>query len=167
MLINNEKNLYKIKNENLILVSLKSEHIEQVRKLRNYWNQLGRFIDSNMISTDQQKKWYESYKLKKDDLMYVIFYHGFFVGTIAVYNINPSNRSCEFGRLMIIPEYCNKNIAFNSSITLLDWGIKELKIKYFYLEVFLENKVAIKLYKSIGFKEKITKGKMLIMELYV
>lgn len=142
-----------IKKDKLVLKFLDFDEIEVVRTLRNYWSKSGYFIDSNMIQVHQQKAWYENYRHKEDDLMFVILYEGVFVGTIALYDINLKNYSCEFGRLMLMEEWTNKGIAFSVSKLLCNWAEEELGIKKFYLEVFSENIRAIRLYSKIGFKK--------------
>ncbi|MEE0968585.1 MAG: GNAT family N-acetyltransferase [Clostridia bacterium] len=61
----------KYETQRLVVVPLSEEHIEELRVLRNKNRHF--FYATEEISSDQQKKWFEGYKIKKSELMFAAY----------------------------------------------------------------------------------------------
>ena len=149
---------HKINYNDIELRTIEEKDIEQIRIWRNKDNIKNKFLYSEILTQEQQRKWYQSYKEKNDDLMFIIHENALFnkdIGAIAIYNINNENQSAEYGRVMI-GEDCaqGKGFAKKASIALLSFAFETLKLKTVYLEVFADNHNAVKLYETLGFEKK-------------
>lgn len=86
----------------IILSPLEAEDIEELRIIRN--KERSFFQTKEEISADSQKKWYESYLKKDDDIMFKISHRDApddFIGAIAVYDIDWINKTAEVGRTVL------------------------------------------------------------------
>ncbi|MBJ8113726.1 GNAT family N-acetyltransferase [Bacillus cereus group sp. N6] len=134
---------------------IKKKDIESIRMWRNQADIKQYFINTDMISKEQQRQWYTDYLKRKDDKMFMIQEHEHFksiIGTTALYNINTPKKSAEFGRLMIghIPAQ-RKGLGTQATILTCKYAFERLNISEIYLYVLSHNIRAIELYKNIGF----------------
>ena len=160
---------YRIIEQNILLRSLEIDDLEIVRKWRNKDEIRKWFINDNLISSEKQLLWYEKYKNKKNELMFIIEEKNelkMSVGAISLYNINYKKAYCELGRLMIGEnEARGKGIGLIASKALCNFGFIRLNLEIIYLKVFFDNIIAINIYKKIGFNETRTsliKGKKIV-----
>lgn len=129
------------------------EDIESLRKLRNKdYNRIW-FINSNKISRYEQKKWFESYKQKKDDFMFIVEdkANSTFIGSVALYNIN--EYIGEFGRLIIDNSKVKNGFGYDATVGACIIGFERFNLDKIILEVYKSNLRAIRIYKKIGFIE--------------
>jgi RimJ/RimL family protein N-acetyltransferase len=143
---------YTIKGERLTLRPLFHDDIERVRQWRNQDSIRTSFIDQNIISSEQQQKWFQLYLEKVSDMMFIIEVNNQPVGAAALYNMNES--SIEFGRLMIGESSAlGKGIGAEASQLLVRFAINELRLQKVYLYVFANNVRAKSIYEACGFKQ--------------
>jgi diamine N-acetyltransferase len=168
-----KKDIYIHGNE-IGLRSLSEKDIEMVRLWRNQDHIRKWFVYSNIISVEEQQRWYENYLKKPDDLMFIIENNvdgeGLLpVGAVALYNIDLIKKNAEFGRLMIgESSAAGKGIALKATALICGYGFKELNLKSIHLDVFPNNEKAVNIYKKIGFKQEIydtEKSKLIKMTL--
>lgn len=129
--------------------------IETLRLWRNKEENRTKFIYDGIISPEQQINWYESYKIKNNDLMFIVSESnsGALFATVSLYNIDFTNLSAEFGRIMIgDDDYKGKGLGAKITSAIVNYAFEELNLKNVYLEVFSDNLSAIKTYEKAGFK---------------
>ncbi len=155
----NRKETYIMKKEYILhdeekkitIRTITNNDIELIRYWRNDESIRSCFVDSKIISSSQQQNWYEGYKNKKDDYMFIIELEQKPVGSIALYHI--TSTTAEYGRLMIGEKMAlGKGVAQTASKLIIQFA-EILGIECIYLEVFKSNIVAYNLYLKVGFKD--------------
>jgi RimJ/RimL family protein N-acetyltransferase len=114
------------------------------------------FLHSELISPEQHQAWFDQYRQRDDDFVFVIEEprEGLrrALGQVAIYNVDWATRRAEFGRLMIGEESAQGRGLAKEATQLLvgealtGWGLTEV-----FLEVKEDNNRAIALYRSCGF----------------
>jgi diamine N-acetyltransferase len=136
---------------------LEEEDLPQTLSWRNATRIRKMFINSNVIEFDNHKSWYDLYKNRDNDFLFVIQEIAELkrnIGQIGIYDIDFLNRSAEYGRLLIGDEEALKRgYAEEASEMLLRYCDTELQLTQVFLEVKTENHNAHSLYKKLGFQE--------------
>lgn len=144
---------------------LRREDIEMIRQWRNQDAIRRWFVYREIISAEQQQKWWDKYSLADNDMMFVIerLEDSLPVGAVALYNIVPGEEA-EFGRLMI-GESCahGKGYAVEATRLLTDFGINSLGLKKVNLEVFKDNAAAYNVYLKCKYSVVAQQGDMYLM----
>jgi len=115
------------------------------------------FFNPYPITLSGQDKWYDAYLGRGDALLFII--QGKegdkALGSIGLDRIDHRNQSAEYGRLLIADVADRQQgYARDASITLLRYAFTELNLNRVYLEVFADNKAAIRLYERCGFRRE-------------
>lgn len=115
------------------------------------------FLNSDPITPEQHRAWWERYRHRDDDFVFVIEETETLerpVGQVSIYNIDWVAGRAEFGRLLIgdvaargrgLARLATERVV---AAALNDWGLREV-----YLEVRSANAPAITIYQSCGFRE--------------
>lgn len=147
------KHLYKYEYERIMLLPLEESDIEELRILRNQERQF--FSTTGIITQENQKKWYESYLKKKNDIMFKVVKKDApdcFVGAIAVYDISDDLATAEVGRTVIdknkAPE---KGIGMEATKAVCKFAFDVLHVKKIVAEVLKTNERIIKVDQRAGF----------------
>lgn len=141
-----------VQGERIRLRPIQQRDIERIRIWRNDERVRNCFVYSEVISKEQQEIWWNEYKTRDDDRMYVIEKQddGFAIGAVALYAITA--QCCEFGRLMIgEPSALGGGYALEAVQLLTQFGIEELGVQNVFLEVFVDNRKAISIYEKAGY----------------
>lgn len=143
---------------NIILKPLLLEDIESLRILRNKDENRKCFLYQEIISQEEQEKWYKKYLEKESDIMFSAYLKDDVenpIGYVALYDIDENINSCEFGRILVNKEKINeKGIGFQITKCCCDIAFEKLGLKKIHLEVFHDNIPALKTYLKVGFAEK-------------
>ena len=145
-----------IKGNGIVLRELENKDIEMIRIWRNQEDVRNNFVNSDIISPEQQINWYNAYCLSETDLMFIIEEAESLrpIGSVSLYNINTKDKVAEFGRLMIGERsFRGKGIALKASSLICKYAFDKIGLEVIYLDVFPDNKKAIKLYLTLGFKK--------------
>lgn len=146
-----------IENDELLLREIEERDIELVRIWRNQDHIRKYFVNNSVINEDQQKRWYAAYKNKGNDMMFIIEEKINLqkpIGVVALYNIDFHNQTAEFGRLMIVDKRASgKGYGKKATQMSCKYGFETLSLSNIYLEVFIDNVAALKIYRDIGFAE--------------
>lgn len=114
------------------------------------------FFSSDIITPAQHRAWFEQYRDRDDDFVFVIEETQTLnraVGQVSLYHIDRAAGRAEFGRLMIGDEGARGlGLATLATARLVDealtvWGLREV-----YLECVRDNMRAIGLYTRCGFE---------------
>ncbi len=125
------------------------------------------FFYSDVITPDQHRRWFEQYRHRDDDFVFMIEDLDTLmrpVGQVSLYNIDWAGRRGEFGRLLIGDDAATgMGIAMAATRLLLDearsvWGLAEVD-----LEVLQSNAPALAIYRRYGFIETGRKGDTITM----
>lgn len=113
------------------------------------------FFHSDVIAPDQHRAWYERYRDRDDDFVFVIEEvqaHYQPVGQLALYNIDWEEGEGEFGRLMIgEPDAAGKGLAREATTLLVDAALTDWGLRKVYLKVLADNAPALAVYRACGF----------------
>jgi RimJ/RimL family protein N-acetyltransferase len=113
------------------------------------------FFSPAVISPDQHRGWFDRYRERDDDFVFVIEETDEFkrpVGQLSLYDIDWATGRAEFGRLLIgDPEARGLGVAQLATALLVDealegWGLREI-----HLECRSTNARAIAVYAACGF----------------
>lgn len=147
------KHSYEYEFKRIILKPLEKEDIEALRILRNQERKY--FTTQQEIAIETQKKWFQSYLKKADDIMFKIAKKESpteFIGAIALYNIDMKNKISEFGRVMVDKQKApEKGIGTEATQAVCLFGFKILKLKKIIGEILKSNERIIKIDKRVGF----------------
>jgi RimJ/RimL family protein N-acetyltransferase len=143
-----------LKSERLILRPICEEDIEWLRETRN--KHKNDFFDSNEITAEQQKQWYQRYReVEGRDQMFIIqLKDGTPIGTVAVYDIDIASRAAKFGRFLLLDEYRHCGYAEEAVKCLLNYCWNTMRLYKLKVEVYLDNLDAMAIYARAGFAHK-------------
>ena len=148
---------YVIKNNKFILTPVTEADIELMRGWRNSPLNHSSFLTNNYIDMDQQKRWFENYLQKTNDIMFIVKDledSGKRVGMRGLYDIDNDKKRAEFGRLLIgEPSTRGKGLGLAVTLKLCEFGFQILELDEIYLEVITDNVIAHEIYKKAGFLE--------------
>lgn len=140
-----------LKSERLLFKPVDENDIEWLRETRN--KHRDSFFDSHEITTEQQKAWYTKYRESGTDHMFqVALKSGEAIGTIALYDIDISNRTAKLGRVLLLEEFRQHGYAEEMVKTILKLAFETIRLYKVKVEVHLDNINAIAIYARAGFK---------------
>lgn len=144
---------YTIDLNRIMLRPLMWDDIENLRVLRN--RERNFFLDSTEISEEQQRKWYNNYLLKDNDIMFSIVRKSDqpeFCGSIALYSIDKANGLCEIGRTLIDKEICpDKGIGLEATCGVCKFAFETLGMQVIQTKILKSNARSLKLHERAGF----------------
>lgn len=114
------------------------------------------FLNSDAITPEQHRGWYEQYRDRDDDFVFIIEETETLrrpVGQVALYRVDWLVRRAEFGRLMIADAGARGlGLAHLATTCMVEaalglWGIEEID-----LEVLDTNTAALRVYHDCGFE---------------
>lgn len=139
-----------IKGERINLRPIEEKDMELLRSWRNaYANNFG---DAGFITKQQQKMFYDKYQESHTDRMFVIeLKDSTPIGTIALYNINTTDRTAEVGRVIVIDEQRGHGYA-EEAVKMLCKLADDMRLYKLRVWAYLDNLDAIAVYSRAGFK---------------
>lgn len=114
------------------------------------------FFSSALIAADQHRRWFEQYRDRDDDFVFIIEETAVLnrpVGQLSLYDIDWTSGRAEFGRLLIgDPEARGLGLAQLATSRLVDealarWGLREIRV-----ECLTTNTRAIAVCAACGFQ---------------
>lgn len=157
----------------IVLKPMTKDDSEAYRIVRNREENRKWFTYSEIISSEEQDKWFNKYLENREDYMFSAFHidnPDRFIGAVSLYNIDSSKKEAEFGRILVDKSQLNiKGIGFMIAYCVCHIGFYQLLLSKIKLEVFSDNIPAIKTYEKVGFhktEEIVNNGRVLFkMEL--
>lgn len=151
----------------IILKPLEEADIESMRILRNKVKDS--YLNNNEIDAESQKKWYQRYLEKQDDIMFKVVKKDKpdeFIGAMGLYDIDWENGISETGRTMLdkekVPE---KGIGIEIMKATCLFGFEVLKLKKIVAEVLKNNKPSLGATKRTGFRTVGEEGDYYLIEI--
>lgn len=136
--------------------------IEDMRRLRNEPSTWLYLSDVTQISPEMQERWFEGLSKANDKAYFCIFkeeknfpvsYESDFLGIIRMDQIDQINRSIRVG-CDIVPKERGKGYGTKTFKAILEFCFDHMGMHRLWLLTLENNKVAIKLYKNVGFQEE-------------
>ena len=129
------------------LVPVTAEDAQFTMDIRND-EALTEFIPRIETTLEKQQNWINSQREKEGDYFYIITQtDGTKLGTAAVYDVEPENDICEFGRYI---SYGNAYENVETALLALEYIFYELKIPCVMLNNDVRNKKIISFWKRFG-----------------
>jgi RimJ/RimL family protein N-acetyltransferase len=109
------------------------------------------------VNLEMEQKWYE--KILVSNFPVTVFGIDYIenqrlIGITVLKDINLINRSAEFAIYIGDKEYKGKGLSNEATLETLRFGFYKIGLNRIFLKVLEENEIAIKLYKTSGFKEE-------------
>lgn len=133
------------------LVPVKKELLPKIIELRNQERSRYFFNQSEILTLEIQKKWYEEYLKRDNDVYWCIRNReNIIVGTVRLYNI--TENSCDHGSVMIDETYSmGMPYALEAEILSLEFAFYTLKVKQIFNDDRHDNKMMNSISKKMGF----------------
>lgn len=100
----------------------------------------------------KQSKWFDDYEKDKNKKFFTILVDKVPIGFMGFSKISRSDGTADLHIAIGEDAYRGKGFGKKSLQLLIDYGFNKLGLQKINLGVFSENKIAIKCYKSFGFK---------------
>ncbi len=145
-----------LKNKNIILVPLRSEHLERSRQWVNDRSLWPLILRSGHVSKTDQRKWYRNIQKDPQKLVFAIC-HGperRHVGNTGFYERNDIHRRAKFWIFLGDKDFWGQGVGSIAARMMLDYGFRCLNFEKIYLEVSVQNVRAIRLYRKYGFRRE-------------
>ena len=153
----------RIKGPRVALWSLEARDVEYLRTLRNKLRMF--FADSRVVAPEGQTKWWEDYQKNPEDWTFVIRRGSVGIGIIAVYHVDPVERTACLGRLMIDDGPIRRKGYAQEAMGLAQAFARDvLGVLRVRLDVLPDNLPARSLYLKMGFVVVGTAPEMVTME---
>lgn len=146
------KHDYTVEYGRVKLCPLSQDDAEKMRILRN--QNSSRFFDTNIITQEQQRKWYELYLSNEYDYMFSVYLvkSEQWVGAVSIYNVDSEKKEAEFGRLLIDKQnVTEKGLGLDTTLAACQFAFDKLGLNTVFLEVMQDNIAAVKTYERAAF----------------
>ena len=115
-----------------------------------------KLINSETVSDNAKKKWFDAYLQDESALMFSIYSNrGIFLGGNSIYNIDKEKRRAEYGRLIISKAECIDNcidhVGEKATRAAISIAKSRVHLKSLYLSVWEDNIPAKRIYEKVGF----------------
>lgn len=145
---------YRVLTSRLLLRPLTEHDLEIVLRWRRHDHIRKWFQDDLTIEPKQQLTWYERYRQREDDMMFVavVLNENKPIGAGSLYRINKLSRTAEFGRVFI-GEADAQGMGYGEEIVrgITDFGVEMLSLRWVELFVKITNTNAIRTYTNCGY----------------
>lgn len=142
-----------IRYEAIKLSPMTEEESEWYRQMRNLDENRKWFKSKEIVSSEEQRRWYRKYLEQNDTFMFSVYtIEGEFIGGVSVYHINGDKQEAEFGRLLLNSGKAGRRGLGKVVVRAVSEIAREhLQLKKLYLDVYTDNIAAYKTYLGTGF----------------
>lgn len=109
-------------------------------------------------SLKKQKKWFKNYQKDKNKKFFTILFNNKPIGVVGLSNISKQNKNADLFIMIGENDFRGKGISKEAMKWIIEYGYNNLKLHKINLGVIEDNKIAVNLYKKLGFK---VEGKMI------
>lgn len=145
------------------LEPLAQEHLPFTRTLRNDDRVRVQFLTTSPITLDQHQEWFNKYLSKVGDYVFAIRSKELdrVIGQVSIYDIAGGHG--EFGRLMIEPTLWHLGLGREATALAIKFAFETLGLIELRLVVKEDNLRAVRLYQSLGFRDRSKEDGMVSM----
>ncbi len=153
-----------IQTKRITIKPLKEKHLEDLLKCRNHHSTRKWLSDPEIITEEDQQKWYEGMsKDWKREYYAIEDYDTNFLGIIRSDEWDAINSSVRIG-IDIAPEYRGEGYGKEAFKAFTQYVFEELALHRVWFFVDADNRVARNLYLSLGFTEEGTQREALLRD---
>lgn len=138
----------------LELCPLKEDDIELVRSWRNSPAVAQYMYSDNIISEEEQKRWYQRLGQDPTKKYWMIWYNSEKVGVVNLYNINYQFKNCYWAFYLGNTEIRGGGIGARIEYKILEYVFSELKFNKLLCEVLATNNPVIDMHEKFGFRRE-------------
>lgn len=151
-----KRDVVALEKEGVRLRLLEAEDLKMTLAWRNQPHIRRWFFYADVIGWEMHASWYEQYKTRDDDFVFIIEETHTLkkpVGQVAISHIDWSAKRAEYGRLLIgEPEARGMGIARAATNLLLEQAFAHWWLSEVYLHVYTANTAALAVYEACGFR---------------
>lgn len=155
----------KIEAYNVTLRNIFKEDLEVLRHWRNDSAIRLNMINQDVISAEQQKKWFSALKETSQE-HYIVDYRDQAVG-YANFKPDSNGKSGQTGLYIGEKKYRGTVLAFCLALALLDHVFLQLKVEYLKAEVLSHNSAALRFNEQLGYVFQQESNNLVTMELTI
>lgn len=138
----------------LSFIPLEKEHIEIVRNWRNSEAVSKYMYTSEIITEEQQLKWFERISQDLSQKYWVIYKNDTPIGLISLYSIKSEFKTCYWAYYIGNTEKSGAGIGAKIEYKFLNIVFEEMNFNKLICEVFTFNETVIKLHEKFGFRRE-------------
>ena len=124
---------------------------EDIIRWRNSDFVRSRFIDQRLFTKESHEYWLKNFVETGKVAQFIILLDGKGVGSVYLRDIDPDERSAEYGIFIGEESARGKGVGTKSTCLILEYAFCELKLEKIFLRVYKDNAGAVKSYEKAGF----------------
>jgi UDP-4-amino-4,6-dideoxy-N-acetyl-beta-L-altrosamine N-acetyltransferase len=136
------------------LKELEKEDIEMVRNWRNSTEVSSYLYSNNIISGEQQVKWFEKNRIDSSCKYWIIMFDGKPLGLASLTEISKVFDSCYWAFYIGDTSVRGQGIGSKVEYNVLKYVFEELNLNKLRCEVFVSNDNVIKMHEKFGFRRE-------------
>lgn len=143
---------------------LAEDDIQMVRAWRNAAHVTSSMFYQSEISFSEQRAWFRELDEAKD-FHYVYSAAHIDVGLVSVTNFDPVTRTADGGIFCGVSEFLGHPLNIWALVTHYRWAFDELGVRKICAQIREDNRVAVRMNKTLGFVRSEDQGKCSVWEL--
>ena len=124
---------------------------EDIIRWRNSDSVRSRFIDQRLFTKESHEYWLKNFVETGKVAQFIILLDGKGVGSVYLRDIDPEERSAEYGIFIGEESARGKGVGTKSARLILEYAFNDLKLEKIFLRVYKDNAGAVKSYEKAGF----------------
>ena len=124
---------------------------EDIIRWRNSDFVRSRFIDQRLFTKESHEYWLKNFVETGKVAQFIILLDGKGVGSVYLRDIDPDERSAEYGIFIGEESARGKGVGTKSARLILEYAFCEIKLEKIFLRVYKDNAGAVKSYEKAGF----------------
>jgi UDP-4-amino-4,6-dideoxy-N-acetyl-beta-L-altrosamine N-acetyltransferase len=138
----------------IVLRDIELYDIETVRNWRNSKEVSAYMYTDQIISTEQQAKWYEKIMKETNSKYWIIEYEGRPLGLASLNNIDRNLSSCYWAFYLGDTSVRGAGIGAKVEYNVIEYVFNQLNLNKLRCEVFVSNEKVIKMHEKFGFRRE-------------
>lgn len=145
---------YIIECPHFYLNPMDEDSAEIYRRIRNRDENRKCFFHNEVISFDEQRRWYARYLTEDDAYMFGVFEKECkkYIGGISIYELDRMMLNAEVGRLLIDRTYSRKGYGVEAIGGMVWFAREKLGLRSLNAHIWAENVASIRSFEKSGFK---------------
>ncbi|MBD5467256.1 MAG: GNAT family N-acetyltransferase [Lachnospiraceae bacterium] len=145
---------YIIECPHFYLKPMNEDSAERYRQLRNMEENRKWFFHNEVISADEQRRWYTRYLAEDGDYMFGAFERESqkYIGGIGIYDLDRTELTAEVGRILIDRTYAGKGYGAEAIGGIVRFAHDRLELRLLNAYICSDNAASIRSFEKSGFK---------------